>query len=358
MTNPTTQHANADPARHHRLILAASTALFLAIGGLWSLPASAADPTAEEIEAAAKEEGTLIIYTSSVDAEMQILVEAFEKRYPEIHVEWIRQPSTTVFNRFVGEVEAGVVQADLLYTASSALYQERPELFRPLSAVMLPNMGENPPVKAKNGNYVVDAVSPHVITHSTTAVPPQDLQQHLKSWKDLTDPRWNGKIAFVDPKISTNITSWLMVMRDTYGADWVRALGQNGIQMVGTGTSGAQQVAAGAFQIVVPTTLSHSAALRAQNAPVAVMSPEGPAHGLEQSLAVPVKSGHPNAALLYANWKFSPEAQAIICSIGQVPVMPLEDPNCPKLSPDHIGSNDTISAETQRELIELVGLDP
>jgi iron(III) transport system substrate-binding protein len=320
-------------------------------------PAQAADPAFAEIEAAAKKEGRLVIYTSSVDAEMQKFTAAFEKTYPGIRVEWIRQPSTTVFNRFVGEVEAGVVQADLLYTASTALYQERPELFRPLTAAMLPNMGASAPVKAKNAVYVIDAVSPHVITYSTLTVSPADLKL-LASWKDLTNPRWKGKIALVDPKISTNITSWLLVMRDTYGADWVRALGQNGIQMVGTGTAGAQQAVAGAYQIVAPTTLSHSAQLRAQRAPVGVIQPEGPAHGLEQGNAIPVRSNHPNAATLWTNWKFSQEAQNIVGSLGQVPVMPVDNPDYPKLSPNHVGSNDTISLDLQRELIQLVGLRP
>jgi iron(III) transport system substrate-binding protein len=317
----------------------------------------AADATPAEVEAAARREGRLVIYTSSVDPEMQKLAQAFEKTYSGIKVEWIRQPSTTVFNRFVGEVEAGVVQADLLYTASTALYQERPELFRPLTPAMLPNMGSNVPVRAKNAVYVIDAVSPHAITYSTRTVSQQDLAQ-LTSWRDLTNPRWRGKIALVDPKISTNITSWLLAMRNAYGADWVRALGQHGIQSVGTGTSGAQQAVAGAYQLVVPTTLGHSAELRSRRAPVAVIRPEGPAHGLEQGNAIPVRSNHPNAAQLWVNWKFGREAQNIIASMGLVPVMPVDDPDAPKLSPNHIGSDDTISPAVQRELIELVGLRP
>ncbi|WP_431284590.1 ABC transporter substrate-binding protein [Humitalea sp. 24SJ18S-53] len=319
------------------------------------LNAWAADPTPEEVAAAARREGRLIIYTSSVDADMQKLSAGFERTYPGIRVEWIRQPSTTVFNRFVGEVEAGVVQADLLYTASTALFQERPELFRPLTPAMLPNMGADAAVRAKNAVYVIDAVSPHVVSYSTRTVTPQDLTQ-LRSWRDLTNPRWRGKIALVDPKISTNITSWLLVMRDTYGADWVRAFGQNGIQVVGTGTAGVQQAVAGAYQLVVPTVLSHSAELRARRAPLGILQPEGPAHGLENGAAIPVRSNHPNAALLWTNWKFSREAQNLIASMGLVAVKPVDDPNAPKLSPNHIGSNDTISVALQRELIELVGL--
>jgi iron(III) transport system substrate-binding protein len=319
--------------------------------------ARAADPTPAEVAEAAKREGRLVIYTSSVDADMQKLSAGFEKAYPGIRVEWIRQPSTTVFNRFVNEVEAGVVQADLLYTASTALYQERPALFRPLTPAMLPNMGAEVPVRAKNEIYVIDSVSPHIITYNSRTVSQQDLTM-LRSWRDLASPHWKGKIALVDPKISTNITSWLMVMRDTYGADWVRAFGQNGLHMVGTGTAGAQQAVAGAYQVVVPTTASHSAELRARRAPVGLLQPEGPAHGLENGAAIPVKSNHPNAALLWTNWKFSREAQNIAASLGLVPVMPVDDPTAPKLSPNHIGSNDTISPEMQRELIQLVGLQP
>lgn len=339
-----------------RTTLAAGAAL--ALGHSAGRPLRAAEQTAPEIEAAARREKRLVIYTSTVDADMQKHVAAFEKDYPEIRVEWIRQPSTTVFNRFVGEVEAGVVQADMLYTASTALFQERPELFRPLTAAMLPNVGANAPVKAKNASYVIDAISPHAITYSMRTVSQDDIRQHLASWKDLVNPRWRGRIALVDPKISTNITSWLMVMRDTYGADWVRALGRNGIQMVGTGTAGAQQAVAGAYQIVVPTTLAHSAQLRTQRAPVGVHQPEGPAHGLEQGAAVPVRSNHPNAALLWINWKFGRTAQKIVCDLGQVPVMPLNDAACPALATNHIGSDDTISPALQRELIEMVGLRP
>jgi ABC-type Fe3+ transport system substrate-binding protein len=95
------------------------------------------------------------------------------------------------------------------YTASTALYQERPELFRPLTPAMLPNMGTEVPVRAKNAAYVIDAVAPHAISYSTRTVSPQDLTE-LRSWRDLTKARWRGKIAMVDPKISTNITSWLL----------------------------------------------------------------------------------------------------------------------------------------------------
>src|SRR5690606_28490570 len=95
-----------------------------------------------DLEAAALAEGQLMIYTSNHDVDMQAKVAAFEARYPGIRVEYIRQPSTQIFTRFISEREAGVSLADLLATGSSALYQTDPDLFEPLTAETLPILGE------------------------------------------------------------------------------------------------------------------------------------------------------------------------------------------------------------------------
>lgn len=334
-------------------VLSAAAALTMVLGT--ACPLAAQEMSFAEIEAAAKEEGRLVIYTSSVDAEMQFVVEAFMEDYPEIDTEWIRLPSTTLFSRFVSELEADAVQSDLLHSGSTALYRLRPELFRELNATNLPNLGENPTIPAANSHYIVTEVQPHVITYNTNMVSEEDVKEHLKTWQNLTDERWRGKIAMVDPSLSTNVTSWIMMLRDTYGEEWVRKLAAHDLNLIGAGSAGAQQVGAGQFELVVPTVLIHSAGIRAQGAPVATITPDGPAHALEQGMAVPLKSNHPNAAIVFANWRLGEKGQKLVCQFGNVAVRPVVPDDCPKLSPNHLGSADDMSPELQREMSELIG---
>lgn len=339
-----------------RAVLLASIGAILAISD--APPAAAQAEIPPEVVAAAKAEGKLTIYTSAVDAEMQEIASQFEKVYPGIKMEWLRFPSTTLFTRFVGEENAGIRTADVLFSGSTQLYQQQPELFRPLTPELTPNVRALR-VPAKNGNYAVAEIVPHAVSYNSNLVSKTDIANHLKSWAGLADPRWKGKIALVDPKISTNVVSWLINMRETYGEAWVKGVVANQFKVVGTGTSGAQQVAAGAFQIVAPTVQSHSADVRAQGAPLVVYTPEGPSHGLEQGIAIPSKAPHPNAARLYVNWKLGRESATLICkNLGVPNVEPPAGTPCAALSPQHVGSNDTLTAEQQREIMAQFGLKP
>lgn len=342
-----------------RYLLASAAGTLAVVGSLSAVQAQSQPPLdGPALEAAAKAEGKLTLYTSSVDAETQEIVKSFEARYPGIKVEWLRFPSTTLFTRFVGESEQKTYHADVLYSGSSQLYQLQPELFQKLTPELVPNIAKVI-VPAKNPNYVVGEVLPHIVAYNSTTVSAADIRDHLKSWKDLADPRWKGKIAMVDPKISTNMVSWLMLMRQTYGEEWVKGFTANQFKVVTGGPSGAQQVAAGAFQMVVPSVINHSTDIRAQGAPIALYSPEGPTHGLEMAMGLPLTAPHPNAARLYVNWKLGHDAAVLLCKIGGSPNVPAPtEVPCPAISPRHVGSNDMITPEQQKEVLSAFGIKP
>lgn len=312
--------------------------------------------TPEELEAAANKDGVLFIYTSNVDALMKVIAPAFEKAHPGIRVSWIRLSSSTVFNRFVSESQAGVLQADLLWTASTQLYQEQPDMFMPLTAELVPNLAIAPSVKPKNDHYTVVTVSTHNVTYNTDQVSIDDLKAHLATWEGLTDPRWTGHIALVDPRGSGSVSSFLLRLGDTYGPKWLEAFGKQ-VQLIDRGSSGAQQAAAGAFELVVPTDMSHSAELREQKAPVATWQPGGPAHGLEHSMAIPAKSPHAAAAQLFMNWALSADGQTVLCGLNMAAVRPAAA-SCDTVTADHVSPTDSVAPEKQAEMLRLLGLQP
>lgn len=313
-----------------------------------------------ELEAAAAKEGKLIIYSSNQNAEMEAKLAAFEEKYPAIDASFIRLPSAQVFARFVSEHEAGVTLADLLTTASTVLLQSQPELFIELGAHNVPVLGEQTPlIKAENDHYAVYQTDLHLISYNSDAVSQEDLSNHLASWKDLADPRWKGQIALVDPRNSTNQLSFLLGLQDLYGDDWFTGFMANEPEVVNTASSAVQQVAAGAYQLLVPSVPVHSAASRAQGAPIGMILPQDMNHAPAQGTAVPVGAAHPNAALLFVDWLLGEEGQALQCELGGIPTMPTTSEACVKTLPaDHRVGRDIIPEDEATALYKLIGLAP
>ncbi|MDB5506365.1 MAG: afuA [Devosia sp.] len=334
----------------------ALTAMFsLALAG-----AATAQTALETLEAAAKAEGSVLVYTSVQDADMEAKVAAFEAVYPEIRVDYIRLPSSQVFTRFVGESDAGVTQADLLATGSSALYQSRPELFIPIGAENLPSLTEVPAIiEPLNDRYQVFVNDVQLVTYNTDTVSDADLAEHLASWEDLADPRWAGRIALVDPRNSANQVSFLLNMQRLYGDEWFTRFMANTPEIVGTASAASQQVAAGAYDILVPTVPSQSGALRAQGAPIGLYTPAGLNHVTAAGVAVTAGASHPNAALLFANWLLTPAAQALQCTFGGIPNIETTAAECEKLLPaEYDLARDVIPEAEANHVFGLVGLQP
>jgi iron(III) transport system substrate-binding protein len=196
-------------------------------------------------------------------------------------------------------------------------------------------------------------------TYNTDMVSQDDLKAHLATWEGLSDPFWAGKILLTDPRNSSNQMSFMMMLRDTYGADWYKAFDANKATLVDTASAGSQQIAAGAFQILVPSIPSQSAAIRTQGAPVGLYLPGGVAHAPAQGMAVPVAAPHPNAGLLFLNWKISQEGQALTCKLGAVPVIKVDDADCKMTLPEKfVLGKDVISDADQKQIFDLLGMKP
>ncbi len=328
------------------------------VAALCAGPAAFAQTTLAELEAAALAEGQLMIYTSNHDVDMQAKVAAFEARYPGIRVEYIRQPSSQIFTRFISEREAGVTLADLLATGSSALYQTDPDLFQPLTADTLPILGEQEMlIDPLNDRYQIYVNDVQMVTYSTAAVSDEDLAAHLASWGDLSDPFWKDNIALVDPRNSNNQMSFLLYMQEIYGDEWFTDFMANNPELVGTASAASQQVAAGAFNLLVPTIPAQSAAIRDQGAPVALYPPAGLNHVTASGAAIPVRAPNPNAGLLFLNWMLSEEAQTLSCAHGGLPNIALDVAECPKALPEEFSlARDVIPAEEAAHVLGLIGL--
>jgi iron(III) transport system substrate-binding protein len=172
--------------------------------------------------------------------------------------------------------------------------------------VLQPWVPEEVPVFVINYGLVIN----------TKLVPPG---QEPKSWKDLTDPKWKGKILSDDFRALGGGSVLFAVTDDKLGTEFHEKLSQQGLifsREVGTDE---RRVAAGEYPIRIPQLASNY--LRMKGLPVKLIIPEEGASFVRFEFGILKGAPHPNAAKLLIDFYLSPEAQIIYANAGMGPVI-------------------------------------
>src|SRR3978361_673582 len=100
--------------------------LALALG---ASPALAQAFGSKELIDAANKEGRLVYYTANFAEVEQQVINAFNKRFPNIKVEMVRAPGGPLITRLKTEAAAGKLSADVINHSDRALMIELVDLF-------------------------------------------------------------------------------------------------------------------------------------------------------------------------------------------------------------------------------------
>jgi iron(III) transport system substrate-binding protein len=171
---------------------------------------------------AAKQEGKVVVYGAQVPQAMKAIHAGFEKKYG-IKVEYWRGSSTRVSERALTEWRAGKPGFDViegnrgvqLIMRDEGLFQK----FIPPSSEKFP-----PQFKEKDALITPWRVLPISILYNTELVKSADAP---KTFDELLNPKWTGKIAMPDPTRHTTTAQFLANLDKLKGPKWldfVRAL--------------------------------------------------------------------------------------------------------------------------------------
>jgi iron(III) transport system substrate-binding protein len=285
---------------------AAGAALALTIAS--AMPARADDPAVIE---GAKKEAKLVIYTGVERAAAQVIVNAFEQKYPFIAAETVRASSSKLATRLDAEIEANRVQGDvielsLLYLTTSL--QQRGELLRYDS----PQYAQYPRQYSAPGYWAASGVSNIIILLNTRKVDEANVPQ---SWWDLAKPYWKNKLTIDNLEVSGTGYNWLtaIVADERLGWKFIEALGRNkpGLERGHAGM--AQKVAAGEYAGAAEMSDFHLKNIRdaAASVPVRGVWPQEGVPSEPWTSAILKRAPHPNAARLFLDFLLSQEGQAL-----------------------------------------------
>ena len=292
--------------------------------------ASAADVA---LIAAAKKEGAVTWYTTQTISQLvRPLADSFQKTYG-IKVDYIRANSPEIALRVQNEASAGRVQADVVDGTSTAPLLKRAKLvakFIPDLAASFPKQVLDPEGYWVATNYFV--ITPGV---NTDLVP---MGAEPKTWDDLLDPRWKGKMAWGGANSTSAGPGFVGLVFKEYGeAKGLEFLKKLATQNIAASPVAARQildqVIAGEYAIGLQTFNHHAVISSAKGAPVRWL-PMSPVMVNLSTASVAADAPHPNAAKLFLEFLISEPGQAIFSSEDYLPINPAVKAKDPSLIPD------------------------
>ena len=264
---------------------------------------------------AAKKEAKVVVYGSVPPQSMEGLHQAFKKKYG-VEVEYWRGSSTQVSERALTEWRAGKPAFDIaegnrgvqLIMKDEGLFQK----FIPPASQKFPDR-----FKEKDALITPWRVLPISMLYNTEMVKSADLP---KTFDDLLNPKWTGKISIPDPTRHTTTAQFLWNLRKFKGDKWldyVKALAKQKPVLV-------ESLAP------VTTTIIKGEALVGITYIKYIKQYKGPVDYIPMDqyltdpnyLSLSAKAMHPNAAKLYIDFACSAEGQKEIAEDGEFVLAP------------------------------------
>jgi len=303
------------PGLSRRDVLKGSTAL--TIGAVFASPIKAAAPPPSAITPAlieaAKKEGKVVWYTSLDLPVAERVAKAFEAKYPGISPRVERTGAERVFQRIGQEYSSNIHAVDVVQSSDAAHF-----IVWKRDGILLPYVPEDVAMypaehKDPDGQFASFRVWLSVIGYNTDLVKPADAP---KSFADLLDPKWTGKMVKAHPGYSgTIMTSTFQMSRDL-GWDYFEKLAKQKVMQVQSASDPPKKLEIGERAVMVDGNEYNMFQLKEKGKPVDIVYPTEGAPLIIGPNGVLKAAPNPNAARLFQSYCFTQETQQLIIDVG------------------------------------------
>ena len=306
----------SDASFSRRDVLKAGTAL---VATVFAEPLRAQAPAAEPITPAlieaAKKEGKVAFYSAMDLTLAERLGRSFEAKFPGIAVRVERSGAERIFTRIGQEYSSNIRAVDVVNTSDQAhcLVWKRNDWLAPyLPEEVAKHFGKD--YYDPNGLHVTTRVLVSPFGYNTNMVKAEEAP---KSFAELLDPKWAGKMVKAHPSYSGTIMNATFQIARDLGWDYLEKLSKQRVMQVQSATDTPKKIALGERAIMVDGAGYLVIQAKEHGEPVDVIYPaEGTPLATSPS-AVFKGAPNPNAARLFFNWMHGREAQQLLVDVAR-----------------------------------------
>ena len=270
----------------------------------------------QQVVAAAKKEGKVVVSIPAGTELRKSLKEVFEKRYG-IELELVTGRGTAIAKKIADEFRAGLRLTDVHTGGSGPISFGLAGMLEPVEAqFILPEVrdaknwwgGHMYVDKTKRYGYSFLAFVQDALWYNSDLIKPEEL----RSLDDLLHPKWQGKIGYSDPRRGgAGQGNWTFLWK-TKGEEFLKKLVQQNLLIMTEERPLAEALAKGTVALTIGLDIDNFVSFVKAGLPVKplLQLKDGiyPVTG-SGVLAVIKDPPHPNAAKLFVNWLLSKEGQ-------------------------------------------------
>ncbi|HYZ90397.1 MAG TPA: extracellular solute-binding protein [Myxococcales bacterium] len=300
-------------ARSILKLTAVPAVLLATLGDARAAPPAPSKVTPELIEAA-KKEGKVVWYTAVDLPVAERLAKAFEVKYPGIDLRVERSGGERIFQRIGQEYASNIHAVDVVNSSDAAhfIVWKREGILAPYvpEDVALHYPAEQ---KDPDGLFASWRVWLSVIGYNTKLVKPEDAP---KSFADLLDPKWSGKIVKGHPGYSGTIMTATFQTARELGWEYFEKLAKQKVMQVQSSTDPPKKLALGERAVMADGNEYNLFQLKEKGEPVEIVYPKEGTPLIVGPQGVMKDAPHPKAARLLQSFLFSAEAQQLMVDFG------------------------------------------
>ena len=257
------------------------------------------------IEREARREGTLVLYGATGLDRAQFWIAEFNKRYPDVKVEFVRLQAAELYQKIATERRTGQLRADLVITTITYL-----DLLKDVGALAPYETSEwkdfDPRFRMggadKGWTAVVYEIFPHAIAWRTDRVSGADAPKRMA---DLTDAKWRGRMG-TTKHLEDFLGGTLTKLGQDKGMDLIKGLAAQRNRLYQSHAALSDALAAGEVDVAWGLIAARAIELAGKGAPVAyTLSDPQMAEG--NTLSIGRDTSKPYAAALFMDVMLSAE---------------------------------------------------
>jgi iron(III) transport system substrate-binding protein len=317
-----------------------------------ALAAALTLPLDELYEKAKAEGGSLAFYGALAQINAEVILPAFERRFPGIKVEHTDATCDALAARIVAEARGGRTLADTYECPADYIQQlnQQGVFFQ-----RVPPEADAYPEGLKGQYWIAPDVIFIIASWNTNLVKPDEAP---RQFEDFADPKWKNRLI-AEPRDAELLMALALrkYQNDDQAVELIKRIAANDVEFHKGHSDLAELLAAGQAAACLTCYSHHYPPRIRRGAPLDYMMSEG--IGLIVGNAVLKDAPHPYSAMLWQRWAASEEGQQAYAEGGRTPALPSVAPrerNRPEkiypITPDDLAAMNRLD-RTWKEVFQL-----